>query len=60
VLFKLLRATIEGDVLSSSSTKFDGKTPTLLPSLPRHQPSSIWNFLKLKFFSQELGRVSWE
>lgn len=35
-----LRLIRTGEVFSIATTKFDGKTPVLLPNLPRHHPSS--------------------
>jgi hypothetical protein len=40
-LLRLFRLLEIGDVLSISSTKFDGKTPIFGPNFPRHHPSSI-------------------
>lgn len=46
VLF--LRFANIGDEFSTIETKFDGNTPILAPSLPRHQPSSTCNVTKMR------------
>lgn len=40
LVLPFLRLIRTGDVFSIATTKFDGKTPVLLPNLPRHHPSS--------------------